>query len=212
MILSILISAVVFGCAAFLGMQLSEWLGSTSSHKRLDADPRSVQGLTIILTVCTALIGGVLASRAVPIVSFVTLGIVCVSLCAAWYSDSSFGYIPDYFTLLPLGLLLAVALFERNFSYTFNLIWASLIPFLPFGIAAALSKGRGMGWSDSKLAALGGAVLGILPALLTFAAACLALVAVGWIRGRRNQPLAFAPYLAVAIVLGVLARVIISTT
>ncbi len=211
MILSVLISAVVFGSAAFLGMQLSEWLGSHSAHKRLEsADPKRLQGLSIGLTVCTALIGGTLASRGVAIVPFVTLGIVCVSLCAAWYSDSSFGYIPDYFTLLPLGLLIAVAIVQREFSM--NLIWSSLIAFLPFGIAAAVSKGQGMGWGDSKLAALGGAVLGFQMALLTFAAACLALVAVGWIRGRRNQPIAFAPYLAVAIVLGVLVRVVVSTT
>lgn len=211
MILSILISAVVFGSAAFLGMQLSEWLGSKSKHKRLEgADPRRMQALSIGLTVCTALIGGVLASRGVAVLLFVTLGIVCVALCAAWYSDTSFGYIPDYFTLLPLGLVIAVAIVEREFSM--SLIWSALVAFLPFGIAAAVSKGQGMGWGDSKLAALGGAVLGFQMALLTFAAACLALVAVGWIRGRRNQPIAFAPYLAVAIVLGVLARAILSTT
>jgi len=214
MILSIIISSVVFGCAAFLAMQLSEWLGTSSNHARLDVDQRSVQGLTIVLTLCTALIGGILASRLVAIEPFVTLGVVCVALCAAWYSDTCFGYIPDYFTLLPLGLLILIAVFERHFNVflIWALLWPAFVLFVPFGIAAALSKGKGMGWGDSKLAALGGAVLGFEMGLLTFAGACLALVAVAWIRGKRTTPVAFAPYLAVAIVLGVLVRVVLSTT
>ncbi|HMD01652.1 MAG TPA: prepilin peptidase, partial [Candidatus Baltobacteraceae bacterium] len=159
---------------------------------------------------CSALIGGLVAQRSVPIVPFVTLGVVCISLCAAWYSDITFGYIPDYFTLLPLGIVLIAAVVQHQ-SY-FVLIRDSALAFLPFGIAAALSKGRGMGWGDSKLAALGGAVLGFQMALLTFAAACLALVAVGWLRGRRTEPLAFAPYLSVAIVFGVLVRAVFSAT
>jgi prepilin signal peptidase PulO-like enzyme (type II secretory pathway) len=90
------------------------------------------------------------------------------------------------------------------------LLWSMLAAFLPFALAALLSKGRGMGWGDSKLAALGGAVLGLQLSLLTFAAACLALVAVGWIRNRRTEPMAFAPYLAVAIVFGLILRIIAS--
>jgi len=210
MIYTVLISAVVFGCAAYLGMQLADYLGTKSGRPRKDADGNQQQWLMMALTVCTALIGGVVASRGVPIVPFATLGIVCVALCAAWYSDVNFDSIPDWFTLLPLGMVFVVAILQREFSG--QMVWNSLIAFLPFGIAAALSKGKGMGWGDSKLAALGGAVLGVNMALLTFAAACLALVAVGWIRGRRTQPIAFAPYLAVAIVLGVLVRAVVSTT
>jgi prepilin signal peptidase PulO-like enzyme (type II secretory pathway) len=210
MILSVVISAVVFGCAAFLSMQLSDWLGTSSKHKRLEGEPTRLAALQASLTVCTALIGGVLASREVSLLPFITLGLICVCLCAAWYSDTVFGYIPDYFTLGPLAVSIFVSIVQRDFN--FSLIWQSAVCFLPFGIAAAVSKGRGMGWGDSKLAALGGYVLGFQMALLTFAAACLALVAVGWIRGKRNQPLAFAPYLAVAIVLGVLVRVVVSAT
>jgi len=47
---------------------------------------------------------------------------------------------------------------------------------------------------------------------LAFAAACLALVAVGWIRNRRTEPMAFAPYLAVAIFFGLILRVIATPT
>ncbi|HMD03403.1 MAG TPA: A24 family peptidase [Candidatus Baltobacteraceae bacterium] len=210
MLLEIIVSAVVFGCGAYLGMQLSAMIGSRLQRKRLDRDPKQTQLLALGLTVCSTLIGGVLASRGVAIVPFVILGIVSVCLCAAWYSDVTYGFIPDYFTLIPLGLVVAAALIERDLNW--NLLLSTFAAFLPFGLAALLSKGRGMGWGDSKLAALGGAILGFQMALLTFAAACLALVAVGWLRGRRAEPMAFAPYLAVAIVFGVLLRVIVSTT
>jgi prepilin signal peptidase PulO-like enzyme (type II secretory pathway) len=208
MLLSVLISTIVFGCASYLGMQLAAALGSRSPRKREDGDPKQTEMLSIGLTVCSAIIGGVLASRGVAVLPFVILGVVTVSLCAAWYSDVAFGFIPDYFTLVPLGLVVVAAFLQREF--TWMVLWSTVAAFLPFGLAALLSKGRGMGWGDSKLAALGGAVLGFQLSLLTFAAACLALVAVGWIRGRKTEPMAFAPYLAVAIVFGLLLRVIVS--
>jgi len=209
MLLPVLISAIVFGCAAYLGMQLSAAIGSRSSRKREDLNPSQTQKLSLGLTVCSALIGGVLSWHGVAVVPFCLLGFVCVSLCAAWYSDVAFGFIPDYFTLIPLAVVIVAALVQREFSWM--LLWSTLAAFLPFALAALLSKGRGMGWGDSKLAALGGAVLGFQLSLLTFAAACLALVAVGWLRGRKGEPMAFAPYLAVAIVFGVLLRVIVTS-
>jgi prepilin signal peptidase PulO-like enzyme (type II secretory pathway) len=210
MLLSILISAIVFGCASYLGMQLSAALGSRSPRKREDPDPKQTQMLSIGLTICSALIGAVLASHGVAVVPFAIFGFVCVCLCAAWYSDVAFGFIPDYFTLIPLGVVVIAAFVQREF--TWMLLWSMIAAFLPFALAALLSKGRGMGWGDSKLAALGGAVLGLQLSLLAFAAACLALVAVGWIRNRRTEPMAFAPYLAVAIVFGLMLRIITSPT
>jgi prepilin signal peptidase PulO-like enzyme (type II secretory pathway) len=210
MLLSIIISAIVFGSASFLGMQLSAAIGSRSPRKREDPDPRQTQKLSLGLTACSALVGAMLAAHGVAVIPFALLGFVCISLCAAWYSDVAFGFIPDYFTLIPLGVVVVAAFVQREFTWA--LLWSTIAAFLPFALAALLSKGRGMGWGDSKLAALGGAVLGFQLSLLTFAAACLALVAVGWIRGRRTEPMAFAPYLAVAIVFGLLLRVITSPT
>ncbi len=208
MLLWVFASALVFGCASYLGMQLSAFIGSRSPRKREDRDPKQTQKLALALTACSAIIGGILAARGVALIPFAILAFVSVSLCAAWYSDVAFGFIPDYFTLIPLGVVVIAAFVQHEFSWT--LLWSTIAAFLPFALAALLSKERGMGWGDSKLAALGGAVLGFQLSLLTFAAACLALVAVGWIRGRRTEPMAFAPYLAVAIVFGLLLRVIAS--
>jgi prepilin signal peptidase PulO-like enzyme (type II secretory pathway) len=57
-----------------------------------------------------------------------------------------------------------------------------------------------LGWGDVKLAALGGAVLGAQVSVLVFAVASLAAVIVSRFRGvDKNEPIAFAPYLAAAI-------------
>jgi prepilin signal peptidase PulO-like enzyme (type II secretory pathway) len=210
MLLSILISAVVFGCAAFLGMQLAAMVGSRSAHPRVDDDPRRTQGLVIGLTLASAMIGGLLASRNIAILPFATLCIVCACLCAAWYSDVHFGFISDYFTLAPLAVVYVVAVLTHAFNW--YLIVGTLVGFLPFGLAALVSKGKGMGWGDSKLAALGGALLGFQTAILLFAAACLLVVGIGWLSGKRAKTVAFAPYLAVAIVIGLLLRVMVSPT
>jgi prepilin signal peptidase PulO-like enzyme (type II secretory pathway) len=74
---------------------------------------------------------------------------------------------------------------------------------LPFALAATLSRGRGMGWGDVKLAALGGALLGAPAATLAFVLAALAAYAGSRFAGDRARPIAFAPYLAggIAVVL-----------
>jgi prepilin signal peptidase PulO-like enzyme (type II secretory pathway) len=116
----------------------------------------------------------------------------------AIYCDVARGIVPDFFTLLPLGLLVLLALAQGHPA----LLLAALLPAIPFAVAALFSRGRGMGWGDVKLAALGGAVLGLQVAVLAFFAACLTAVLVAlWRRGFR-QPVAFAPYLAGSIVVG----------
>ena len=56
-----------------------------------------------------------------------------------------------------------------------------------------------MGWGDVKLAALGGVALGWQPMIPFFAIACLVAAAIALFRRRKNEPIAFAPYLAGAI-------------
>jgi prepilin signal peptidase PulO-like enzyme (type II secretory pathway) len=59
----------------------------------------------------------------------------------------------------------------------------------------------GLGWGDVKLAMLGGPLIGMQYALMAFALGCLAAVVVARVRRVSNQPVAFAPYMASAIVL-----------
>ena len=110
------------------------------------------------------------------------------------------GIVPDVFTLAPLGIGAAVALFRQE---SWALASAAVVG-LPFAGAALLSRGRGMGWGDAKLAALGGLILGMLAGTFLFGMASLVAVIVSAIRYRaQHVPVAFAPYLVSAIAIGI---------
>jgi prepilin signal peptidase PulO-like enzyme (type II secretory pathway) len=68
------------------------------------------------------------------------------------------------------------------------------------------TKGIGMGWGDVKLAALGGALLGMKDAMLAFAVVSIVAIVIAKIQRREKQPLAFAPYLATAIIIPLVLR------
>ena len=146
----------------------------------------------------------VLGALFTPHVGVTQMGLaalVVFSLVAAWCSDVLRGVVPDICTLGPLTAILLVAAVEHQVAP-----WISaLIVFVPFSLSALLSNGRGMGWGDAKLAALGGAALGAQVALLAFAIASAVAVVVHRVTGARGVPIAFAPYLAAAIGAGLLA-------
>jgi len=56
-----------------------------------------------------------------------------------------------------------------------------------------------MGWGDVKLAALGGALVGMGGIALAVVLASAAAFAVGVTGGRARRPIAFGPYLAASI-------------
>jgi leader peptidase (prepilin peptidase)/N-methyltransferase len=120
---------------------------------------------------------------------------VTAALVGCWYCDVRVGIIPDYFTLVPLGALLIVALAVHDWTTIVSAVAVTV----PFALAATLSRGRGMGWGDVKLVALGGAALGMQTAIFAFSAACLVAVVVAFMRKRRRDPIPFAPYLAGAM-------------
>ncbi|GAC1389334.1 MAG: hypothetical protein NVSMB31_05180 [Vulcanimicrobiaceae bacterium] len=136
-----------------------------------------------------------LAFHGLPIWQLLMVGLVCMALVAAWCSDVTTGIVPDLFSVVPLAAIIAIAIATQSWW----LILSALVPLLPFGIAALASKGRGMGWGDVKLVALGGALLGIQVALASFAVACLVAVIMYRARGVQAGPIAFAPYLVAAI-------------
>lgn len=185
--------ALLYGCAAFLTIG---WVSSLCDKiVPFDDGPKPGRPPTIALVIGTTILGGLLASRGISLPEVGLFAVLLVSLAACWYSDVRCGIVPDYFTLGPLALVLGVGVAAHNFMP----IVSAVIVFLPFALAAVFSKGRGMGWGDVKLVALGAAVLGLNASILAFASACLVAVAVAAIRKRRTEPIAFAPYLAAAI-------------
>lgn len=195
MIVAALFGAFFFGILGFIGVLLGN--AAIERLERLPDSPEPSEPPVPLLLAACAVIGAVTVTHAASIAQMAIVGIVLVALCAVWVTDAKRGLVPDLFTLGPLGLLIVAALWQHQPS----LLISAAVPFVPFAVAALLSKGRGMGWGDAKLVALGGAVLGAQTATLAFAVACAAAVAIAYVRGRRSQPVAFAPYLAASIAL-----------
>ncbi len=191
------IGTLFFAGAGYLGILLG-----TSVANRItpfeDGPPVENPPLLWLIAGC-ALLGCVVVTHASAPSQVVLIAMVCVALCAIWVTDARRGIVPDIFTLGPLAILLVVALWQHQWT----LLVSAAVPFVPFAIAAVLSRGRGMGWGDVKLVALGGALLGAQTAILAFALACIAAVALNYARGRKRGAIAFAPYLATAIAAGI---------
>lgn len=194
------IVAIIYGCGAYLAMQLSDYV--CRNIERFEDGPAPVK-MPVWWIIGGSMLIGLLAGFRADLLSIAGFGLVLFSLVAAWNSDAKKGVIPDYFTLVPLAIILVPSALRGNW---WPIFWA-LAAFIPFAAASYMSKGRGMGWGDSKLAALGGAVLWD-QALIAYSAACLAAVAVAYLRKRRTEPIAFGPYLAASIAGGILFRLV----
>jgi prepilin signal peptidase PulO-like enzyme (type II secretory pathway) len=189
--------AAMFGCAAFLGLSAAESL--CKRFTPFEDGPTPGKPPKLALLVGSVLLGAIMASRLMPLPALALSALLCTALVAAWYCDVRCGIVPDVFTIVPLIVVLAAAALTREWSSPLS----ALGVFVPFALAAAFSRGRGMGWGDVKLATLGGAVLGLQTAILAAAAACLMAILVSLAKRRnRAQPIAFAPYLSAAIALG----------
>jgi hypothetical protein len=164
--------ALIFAAAAWLGIELSSAAGARMYAGREPA-PFSNR-------VRYALIG-----------SAALLG----ALAASWHSAAVYAKIPDYFTLVPLGAVLIAAAAQSEWF----LILGAVVPFVPFAAMAVFTKGRGFDWDDAKIAALGGALLGVETSIFVLAAACIVAVAVAVGRKRTRDPIVIAPYMIGAI-------------
>lgn len=190
---TMLAAALVFGSLGWFGILCSERV--CRDLPRLPGSPPPGRVPVAWLIAGSSVVGALLAYHQLPVLQLLLIGVVCMALVAAWCSDVTHGLVPDAFTLVPLAALLALAIATQSWW----LIVSALVPLLPFGLAALASKGRGMGWGDVKLVALGGALLGMQVALGAFALASLAAVIIYRMRGVQTGPIAFAPYLVAAI-------------
>lgn len=192
-----LLGALFFAAAGFLGVVLASSI--VPRIQRFEDGPApSPSPDYAIIGVC-GLLGAIVTPHAGSPAQIAFLAVLFVSLAAIWHTDVRTGIVPDVFTLGPLAIITLVALIERDWM----LLISMAVPAVPFAIAAWISKGRGMGWGDVKLVALGAAVLGAQTATLAFAIACVAAVLFAFWKRRTAQPIAFAPYLVGAIVIAI---------
>jgi prepilin signal peptidase PulO-like enzyme (type II secretory pathway) len=147
-----------------------------------------------LLVAAAALMGAILVRLQATPVEIGIAAVVLFGLIACWCSDALCGIVPDLFTLVPLAVLLLFAAAQRDWQTAIS----AVVVFVPFAVAAIVSRGYGMGWGDAKLVALCGAALGAPLALLALAAACAAAVIAHRLTGAKPNPIAFAPYIAAA--------------
>lgn len=191
--LSILVSIVIFACIALLAVELSRFVCARQTP--LEGAPPAGEPPTLALALGAAFLGAAVVTRGAAPLQIALFAIVVFALVACWASDSLRGIVPDAFTLIPLAVLLAVAIVQRNW-----LVPASAaVLFVPFAVAAMSTQGRGMGWGDVKLVTLAGAALGAPLAMLAMIVACLAAVVGYRLKRIKAGPIAFAPYIAAAV-------------
>lgn len=185
----------IFACAATCGVIAAHFVcGRVERH---EDGPAAINLHPSIPIVIFALLGIVIAARGANLPQLGTIALMGIPLVGAWYSDARTGIVPDVFTLLPLGVIAIGVLLHHTW-------WVAISAFVIFGafaLAATFSRGRGMGWGDAKLAMLTGAALGLQSSLLALAVACFAATVVSVIRNRGTKPIAFAPYIVVAVLL-----------
>jgi len=196
MIVASILGALFFAAAGYVGALFGSVFAERTEAFADGPEPGRAP-IPVLIAAC-ALIGAFVTTHTGQ-GQVLLIAVVCTALVAIWVTDSTRGIVPDIFTLGPLGLILVIALWQHNW---FAFISAA-VPFVPFAIVAMLSHGRGMGWGDVKMVALGGALLGAEISVLAFALACVAAVVLNYLRGRRHGPIAFAPYLAAAIGLAI---------
>ncbi len=196
--------ALLFACAAIAGIVAASAICARVTG--YDDGPESGTPPIVALVAGAALIGGIAgahAGRHADIGHLGLLAIVTGAFVAAWYCDIVRGVIPDVFSLGPLAAIVVLAFVWHEP----RMVVSALIVALPFSVAAYLSRGRGMGWGDVKIAAVSGAMLGVSNALLALALAAFAagvasrlrkpslIAGAGTAAVAVARPVAFAPYL-----------------
>ncbi|MGD1065449.1 MAG: A24 family peptidase [Vulcanimicrobiaceae bacterium] len=191
--LSAAVGAALFGTAGWLGHRIAARWYADLMPASDGPPPLAVPGwVFVVVAACVGTAVGVHGPSPVD-AAILLLAVLSLSVCAA--TDVRVGMIPDLFTLGPLALTLALAGLRHEWSPLLGAGFA----FVPFAALALVSRGRGMGWGDVKLAALGGALIGMAGITLAAGAASLVVVLLSVARRQRREPIAFGPYLAASI-------------
>lgn len=190
-----LLGALIFAVAGVAGIAAAKAM-MPHLEPLEDAPPPTLDVPPVALVVGAAVVGAALGFQTPPLDQLVITAVAVLCLTAIWFTDSQTGIIPDVFSLGPLAIVLVYGFFRHDLSPLFS----AIVLFIPFAVLALISKGRGMGWGDAKLAALGGALLGVSNAVVAFVLASLVAALAAWLKHRRrNAPIAMGPYLVAAI-------------
>ncbi|MEA2787310.1 MAG: hypothetical protein QOF71_3414 [Candidatus Eremiobacteraeota bacterium] len=192
--LTVVLAAVLFGAAGWGGTIVAELL--CEGRARFDDGPAPVAFARWPFAVAGAGIGFALAAQGEPPARLALLVFVMLALAGCCAADLACGLLPDPLTLVPLAVVAGAGVIAHDWA---PLLSAAVV-FVPFAVAALVSRGRGMGWGDAKLAALGGALLGAREAAFAFMLAALAAAIIARRTTGVRRPIAFGPYLAAAIV------------
>lgn len=201
MILRLLLSAFIFGCAASVAVALAQLL--IARVPDLGDAPRRTNLHPAIPVAFTAALGVLLAARGAETLQLAVIALLAVPLVGSWYSDAHKGIIPDWFTLLPLAIIAVYVILHHAWAVA---LFAA-ITFAIFACAALISRGRGMGWGDAKLAGVAGAILGLPGSFGVLGVACLAATIASIVRDRGKTPVAFGPYIAVSVLISTILMV-----
>ena len=198
------LAATVLGAAVFGASGFAATLVATAVYAKdepLPDGPVPGRVSVVLLASLAAGVGAVCAWRGESLASLALVDLIVAALCAVIWTDVTRGFIGDWFTLPPLAVVLAASAARGTFLTT---VLAVGVATLPFAAAAFFSKGMGMGWGDVKLVALGGGLLDLRTSILLYAGASVVACAVALARRRQSEPIAFGPYLAGAIAVGML--------
>jgi prepilin signal peptidase PulO-like enzyme (type II secretory pathway) len=185
--------ALLFAGAGWAGALVGERL--CAGRAPYDDGPQPILIGRAPFVAIGACIGLALALHAETPVHVAVLLVVTLALAGGAAADLRCGALPDPLTLGPLVLVVAAGAASQDWAPALG---ATLVA-VPFGVAAVLSRGRGMGWGDVKLAALGGALLGVADATLAFMVSALAAYVIARRTTGVRRPIAFGPYLAASI-------------
>jgi leader peptidase (prepilin peptidase) / N-methyltransferase len=185
--------AAAFAVAGLAGALLAERL--CEGRVPYDDGPASFAVGLRPFAALGACAGVAVALHGEPPLHVALLLVVTLALSGCAAADLACGVLPDVLTLGPLAIVVAVGAATHELAPAFG---AALVA-APFAVAALATRGRGMGWGDVKLAALGGALLGAPGATVAYMLAALAAYAVARRTAGARRPIAFGPYLAASI-------------
>ena len=188
------LTTIAFAIAAWLGTFLAEAL--CADLRPYEDGPAPVAFPRWPFPLAGAIVGLASALHGTTPLHLGVLALVMAALAASAASDMRCGMIPDVLSVGPLVLVVGLSAYERTWAPVFGAAFV----LLPFAVTALFSRGRGMGWGDVKLAALGGALLGARDAALAFTLASVAAYLIARRSGGLRRPIAFGPYLAGSII------------